>query len=160
MLTTNQSRTLGPGEQVTIDVKMYTDADVTRYRRRWSAWKPLAVVGGGAAITLLGGTFHLLARGNFRDYDDGVVACGGCDPEETGLADKKSSAEWQQSAAVVSYAVGGVALAAGITLVYMNRSRSYRIDVDRLESGATPPPVAVAPLIGPSVVGLTTSIRF
>ncbi len=160
MLTTSESRTFGPGERATIDVKLFTDADVTRYRRKWATWKPWMVVAGGAAVTVLGGTFHLLARNNFRDYDAGILACGGCHPDETGLADKKSSAEWQQNAAIVSYAIGGVALAAGITLVYINRSTSYRIDVKDLVKQDTSPPVAVVPLLGPGTVGFSTSIRF
>lgn len=159
LITASESLLLGPAEKSKIELKLFTVAELTRYRRKWATWKPMAVVGGGAAVTILGGIFHVMARSNFHSYDDGIVACGGCVPD-SGLAGKKDSAEWQQTAAIVSYTVGGLAMAAGATLVYMNRARAYRVDVQDKSSKTLPPPVAVVPMLGPGTVGLSTAFRF
>jgi len=130
----NETRVLGPSDELDLDIKMHTPDDLTRYRRKFQPWKPWVVVGGGAAVLAFGGIMHALARSGFRDYDDGIAACGGCVPPGS-LSSKKSGAETKQTIAYVAYGVGGAALAAGAVLAYINRAKPYRVDLQRPGAG-------------------------
>jgi hypothetical protein len=152
-ITTNETRNIGPSETLTLDVKMFTPEDMTRYKRKWKRWQPWAVVGGGAVVAAIGGILHLSAKGGFNDFDSGIEACGGCVPDGS-LADTKSSAETKQAIAMVGYALGTATMAAGLVLVYLNRPQSYRIDVKEKSS------VAITPLIGRDTQGVSATFSF
>lgn len=151
-ITTTETRTFKPNEQVSIELEVFTAQDLTRYRRKWDTWKPWTVVGSGAAIFVVGGLLHASARSGFQSYDDGIEACGGCVPSPE-LADEKSGAETKQTLALVSYAAGSAALVTGLVLVYVNRPQGYRIDEQQRG-------LAVAPLVTPEVTGVTAAFRF
>jgi hypothetical protein len=153
---------VGGGEVSRFDLKLYTDAELTRYSRRFPAWMPWTVAGAGAAIVLVGGILHASARSGFADYDAAIADCaltdptGGCSTLPSGVADMKSGAESKQTAAGIAYGIGGVALAAGITLIILNQPSSYRID----PTAEQPPPVAITPVVGPGLAGISASGRF
>lgn len=153
-LTTNLPKVLKGGDNVKIAVKMYTVDDLTRYQRRWPRWEPWAVVGGGAAVAILGGILHASAKSHFDDFDAGVTACGGCTPSDS-LAGKKSTGSLLQGMAVSAYFVGGAGIAAGAVMVYLNRGRSYRITPEELGH-----PVTVVPTLGPESAGVLARINF
>lgn len=156
-LTYNKKHNMKPGQDFNLDVKLLTVADVTRYRRKWAKWKPWSVVGGGGAFILLGGVLHALAKSNFGKYDDAVKACGGapeCAVPSNDIQGKKSSGETQQGLAFASYFVGLAAVAAGATLVYMNRAQPYRIDLERRGR------VAIEPILSPKSAGVSATLRF
>ena len=129
--------------------------------RRWPAWRPwavtaagLAVVAGGAALEWRAGV--LFAR---HDAEAGRLCLGqaGCAAEAipAGLHRQLERAErWQRGAHAV-YAVGGVALASGVVLLYLNRDRPVRRR-GRLEA----PRVSLSPVLAPQVVGLSVSVDF
>lgn len=154
-------RNYGPGEEATVEVKLFTVEELTRYKRKWSQWKPWAVVGGGAAVTLVGGLLHAKARNDFDAFDEAIQACyddsvrNACLPADANVS-KRDSAESTQTLAIVSYAVGGAALATGIALVYLNRATPYRIDEQQKGSGG----VSFAPVLGREVAGFSASFSF
>lgn len=156
-LPNNLSRSLPAGETTRIELQLFTAEDLTQYRRRWSAWKPWAVVGAGVAVAAGGGLLHAQARESYREFDAGVMACGGCVPD-AGLADNRSRGDTLQTLAIGGYAVGGAALVTGVVLVYMNRLQPYQVDTP----GAPPPEqsITVAPVVGGGTQGVWATFRF
>ncbi|HUH05113.1 MAG TPA: hypothetical protein VML75_24110 [Kofleriaceae bacterium] len=154
-VTQNETKVLAPGDKLNLSVKMYTVDEVTRYRRKWAVWQPWAVVGGGAAFVIVGGTLHALARSGFTAYDDGIRACGGCVPDDS-LRDEKDGAQTKQTLAFVSYGLGAVALAAGAAFAYMNRAQPYRID----QEDRPAPRLTVTPNLLPGGGGVSAMLRF
>jgi tetratricopeptide (TPR) repeat protein len=155
-LTNSQSRALPAGEKTSVELKLFTADDLTQYRRKWSAWKPWAVVGTGVALAAGGALLHMQARDNYEAFDLGVTSCGGCVPD-TGLADRRTRGDTMQTLAMGGYAVGGAALVTGVVLVYMNRLQPYRVD-DRVTQPE--PAVTVAPLVGGGSRGVSATLRF
>ncbi len=154
----DETRVLGPGDELDLDVKMHTPEELTRYRRKLAPWKPWAVVGGGAAVLAVGGILHALARNGFQDYDDGIVACGGCVPPDS-LTSKKSGAVTKQTVAFIAYGVGGAALAAGLMLAYINRAQPYRVDLEQpAASGGAH--VSVSPTFNEGGAGFVATFDF
>ncbi|MDY7227294.1 hypothetical protein [Hyalangium rubrum] len=153
---TDMSRTLLPGEAVKLELKVYTAEELTRYRRQWSAWKPWAVLGAGVALAAGGSVLHMQARDSYREFDVGILSCGGCVPEPA-LADKRSRGDSLQKVAFGTYAVGGAALVTGAVLVYVNREQSYRITPGEASKDQE---VSVAPLLGKGEGGMLATFRF
>jgi hypothetical protein len=154
-VTQNETKVLAPGDKLSLNVKMYTVDEMTRYRRKWAVWQPWAVVGGGAAFVIIGGTLHALARSGFTAYDEEIRACGGCVPDDS-LRGKKDGAQTKQTLAFVSYGIGAAALAAGAALAYMNRAQPYRID----QEDRPAPRLTVTPSLLPGGGGFSATLRF
>jgi hypothetical protein len=155
-LPTDMNQTLLPGETASLSVKLYTATDLTRYRRQWSAWKPWAVVGAGAAVALAGGALHMQARGSFEKFDTRIVECGGCIPAQE-VTDLRTRGTSMQQLAFGAYAVGGAALVTGAVLAFINRPQAYQINPD--EAGA-PESASIAPLLGHGEGGILATFRF
>jgi hypothetical protein len=151
---TEQSRTLMPGEKARLDLKVYSEAEVTRYRRRWSAWVPWSVMGAGLAIAGGGGLLHREGRTRLQAFDAGITTCGGCRPGSE-LSALRSQGETLQRVAIGAFAAGGAALTTGVVLLYLNRSQPYRIVPE--EGG---PSLAVTPLVGAGMGGALGTFRF
>ncbi|WP_164001911.1 hypothetical protein [Pyxidicoccus caerfyrddinensis] len=154
-LTQEQSRTMSPGEKVTLDLKMFTSEDLIQYRRKWSAWKPWAVVGAGAALAAGGGLLHMMARDDYTQFDTAIATCGGCVPEPA-VADQRTRGDTFQKGAFAGYAVGGAALVTGVVLVYLNRLQPHQVD----PSEAAKPSASVTPLLGAGGGGASATFRF
>lgn len=160
---TQLTQRVGGGETSRLDLKLFTDAELTRYKRRYPKWLPWTVVGAGAAIVGIGGLLHVQAKNGFADYDQAIRDCaagqatGGCMAGGS-VFDKKSSAETKQTMAFTAYALGGLALAGGVVLVILNQPSSYRIDPFKESDQAHS--VSVTPLVGPDLVGAAAVGRF
>ncbi|HEX8697848.1 MAG TPA: hypothetical protein VF815_03335 [Myxococcaceae bacterium] len=154
---TDMSRTLLPGEEVKLDLKLYTTEQLTRYSRHWSAWKPWAVVAGGAALAAGGAVLHMQAKGSYQQFDDRIAACGGCVPPPD-VTDMRTKGDSLQNLAYGTYAVGGAALATGLVLAFINRSQPYQISPTEL--AAEPAGVTVAPLVSKGEGGFLATFRF
>ncbi len=146
-LTMTRDLTGVPGTSIDVDVTLAPAETALVAVRRWKAWKPWAVVAGGAAIAAGGGVFEWRASADYGAYDRYVAACGvkgcvsGTPPEITTLDNR---ARFENRLAIGGFVVGGAALAAGAVLVYMNR--------ERLEM----PALDVAPTAG----GMQASLTF
>ena len=151
-LPTNQTRRFAPAEQVVVNLELFTIEDVTSYRRRWAAWKPYSVLGGGAAVAAIGGIVHLSAAGSMNEFNDGILACGGCVPDSS-LAQKRDSARTKETIAYLAYGIGVSAIAAGVVLAYINREQAFR---DESKTAG----LEVVPTITPSSAGFSATVSF
>jgi len=141
-----------------------------RYTRPFSQAIPWTVVGTGVALLAGGGIANWQASSAYSEYDDAVDACnaeaivrddngadtGGraCLPSENpGLADKKSTGELMETLSLVGYIAGGVTLATGIVLFWVNRERPVTTE-------ETVTPVSVVPFIGPEGAGVSATVGF
>lgn len=158
-------RVFGPAEKADLNMQLFTEADLTRERRKWTTWKPWAVVGGGVVVAGIGAIVHMLAKNGFQDFDKAIASCGdttpGCQPDQT-IRDMRSSAETKQTLAITSYVIGGAAVAAGFFLVYMNRAQPYRVSVEehRKSLGLQAGRVNILPVIGRHTAGVGASFDF
>ncbi|HEX2688819.1 MAG TPA: tetratricopeptide repeat protein [Kofleriaceae bacterium] len=129
--------------------------------RRWAAWKPWMVVGGGVGIAAVGGVLDVIAAHNFDAYDSEFVklSCSlqGCtlqevDQDDPHLRSRLSRAKLEQQIAVAGFIAGGAAIAAGVTLLYLNQpQRSERDNPNQNALGATVVPVVSRDLVGVAV---------
>ncbi|HYO51798.1 PEGA domain-containing protein [Archangium sp.] len=156
-LPTEKSRTLMPGEQVTLDLKLYTSDQVTQYRRRWPAWTPWVVMGSGLAVAAGGGLLHLETSKSYSAFDAGITerCLSGCERAPDDLAAMKARGDLMQKAAMGAYSIGGAALLTGAVLFYLNQPQAYRIDPD--QGDAT---VDVTPLLSGDTNGVLATFRF
>jgi tetratricopeptide (TPR) repeat protein len=145
------SRALPAGELTEVEIKLFTEDDLTQYRRKWSSFVPWSVVAAGVVVAGAGGLMHQAAVSSVRDYDAGINACGGCVPSAD-LLSKKTTGNTLQTASIVALAAGGATLVTGAVLVYVNRLQPYRTEqkVD----------LAVSPYAGPHEGGLLAQLRF
>ncbi len=152
-LTTDKSRSLMPGEQATFDLKLYTERDVTRFRRRWPVWMPWTVMGSGLLVAAGGGLFHLQTSQSYSDFDAGITQCGGCDPAPP-LKAARARGDNLQRVTFGTYALGGAVFVTGVVLLTLNQQQAYRIDPGKGEEH-----MSVTPLLG-STNGLLATFRF
>jgi hypothetical protein len=144
-----------------LHLKLFTDHELTRYKRVMPTWIPWALVGGGVMIGGAGALAHARARDDFSSYDAAIAACTkdpykGCENPAVDVIDRKNQAENEQTLAIVAYSVGGVALVTGITLAIINRPESYRIDPFAEKARG----VSIAPAFGPGVAGIVAHGSF
>lgn len=151
------SRPLPAGELTTLDMKLYTQEELTEYRRRWSTWVPWSVVAGGAVLAGSGALLQQSASSHYKTFDQGISQCGGCVPSGS-VASARSTGNTLQTAALAAYGVGGAAIVTGAVLVYMNRLMPYHADqkVDVVDK----PQVSVSPYLAPNGGGLVAAARF
>lgn len=153
------------GTTSAITIPMYTDAELTREERRMPNWVPYSVLGAGVVLGGVGALLHTSAKTSFDEYDQAITDCsqdddtsggtGGCQQLPSGVADMKSSAESKQTMAITAYAVGGVAIAAGVVLVILNRPKTYRIDPTKGQSD-----LAITPVLGREQAGFAVTGTF
>ncbi|WP_257453292.1 hypothetical protein [Archangium lipolyticum] len=155
--TSDQSRTLLPGETTTLDMKMLKAEELIRYRRKWAAPMPWLVMGAGVAVAAGSGWLHLQARDNIDTFSAGITECGGCKPTPD-LSATLSRGNLLQNAAIGGYAVGGAALITGAVLVYLNQPQPYRIDDP--SQPVEKEKVSVTPLLGGGSGGVLATFRF
>lgn len=150
------------GTTSAITIPMYTDSELTRETRKMPNWVPYTVLGGGVVLAAVGGLLHSSAKTNFEEYDQAIATCastdpsGGCTTLPAGVADKKSSAESNQTLAFTSYAIGGAAVVAGVVLVILNRPKTYRIDPTK---GAAAE-ISLSPVVAPNQAGFVLAGSF
>ncbi len=155
---------LGGGETSRMELKLFTDAELTREKRKMPVWVPYTVLGAGVVLGGVGALMHSSAKGGFDDYDAAIARCaqtdpsGGCSMPTPATFDLKASAENKQTLAATMYVAGGLALAAGVALVIINRPEAYRIDP--LSKQAEELGVSLTPVFGPGLTGFAASGRF
>ncbi|WP_342374488.1 hypothetical protein NVS55_24400 [Myxococcus stipitatus] len=152
-LPTEKRQPLMPGEKTELKLELYTEEEVIRYNRRWPAWMPWTMLGAGLAAAGGGGVLHWKSRESFQDFDSRI------EPTGTRMTDELSSLRRQGSSfrtgAIIGYSAGGAAVVTGAVLLYLNRERAYRINVEDNAPG-----VVIAPAVGASSHGVVGTVRF
>lgn len=113
------------GVQASGVLKLSADGLVTV--RRWSAWKPWAVVGAGAGLGLAGAVLRWQADQHLEEAERQFKATctSGCAPTTT---DTSSRGMTESRVANGLFIAGGATLAAGAVLVFLNMPRTYRTE--------------------------------
>jgi len=148
--TTERSLSLVAGERTELPLRLYKSEDWIQNERRWKGWGPITTTASGAAVLGLGFALYAVGSKQVRDFDAKVeerCGAGGCAAGE--LDDSASRGENLQGFGIGTIALGGVTLATGGILLYLNRPIPHRVDPDAGDS------VSFAPVLGPNMVGLT-----
>jgi hypothetical protein len=129
----------------------------TKTVRRWSAWKPWAVVGGGALLIVLGVPVIADAVSNIHTYEAEVAtSCAGmgCPPGvlSPSARDARDRSRLENIVAVSLFSVGAAVAAGGVAMVIRNQPRVIPADEQ-------PRAWLAAPMLGPGVVGLQVAFR-
>lgn len=156
--TETQPLVLSPGEKKRVEIKLLRLDQVGKTVRRWSPWLPWGIVAGGAAIALGGGGLHWRAAGDFAGFDqefNDTCAGNGClESEVSDLTSRLDRAELQQKIAITSYVVGGVAVATGLVMVFLNQPQFIRKDKVPGQD------VSLLPVVAPDMAGVSAGFRF
>ncbi|HEY2749323.1 MAG TPA: PEGA domain-containing protein [Polyangia bacterium] len=157
-VSVQKTPTLPAGEVTKIELRLYTAEQLTRYKRRWSVYMPIAVLAAGVIVAGVGGILQWQASESFDAYDRGIGSCslgsatGGCTPNSA-LADKRSAGNAEQGTAIAFYTIGAGLIAAGGVLAYLNRARPYHVEEEQ-------PPLIVAPVVSSNTAGVSVTVRF
>jgi len=148
--------TVVPGARETVELslrKLIED-------RPWAAWKPWTVLGAGVGIAAAGGVFHAVAAHNFNLYDARFAkldcAAMGCTEQQIAMKDphlnaKLSHARLERNLAFGGYVAGGLAIAGGVALLYMNRPHLMEQERSSTE-------IAIVPVVSSDVLGMTVTV--
>jgi hypothetical protein len=129
--------------------------------RPWATWKPWAVIGIGIGVAAGSGLVHTLSARNFSTYDSGFAkldcAAMGCtqaqiDMGAPHLSARLSRARLEQDIAFGGYVAGGIALAGGVALLYINRPHLMEQE-DRQSTG-----VAIVPVVSTEMFGMAVTV--
>jgi hypothetical protein len=130
-ITATQALTLTAGRETDLAIDLAPVPPPVRTERRFRTWIPWTLVGGGAALMLLGLPFQLDAVSRFEDYDHAVsTACPrGC-PEATllpSVQDMKRLARAENVAALALVAAGTAVAVTGVALAAGNQPRPVTV---------------------------------
>lgn len=168
-LTSELSETFEPGTEKTLNIKLYTADELTEYRHRWPVWMPWTVFGAGVAVAAVGGVLHGIGHSKVSDFDSNAKANGLMGVVTTDDdRDMRRTGIDMQKGAVGLYAVGGAAIATGITLVILNKAKPYLfgkpVEESQSADGSIATPTAssvmVVPVVSDDGAGVAASLDF
>jgi len=147
-----QDLSLVPGETKELSIKLYTEEEWTKYKRKWSPVGPIVVTVSGIVVAGAGGLLFWLGDQQIRKEDERVQdECpDGCDEDDTKVS---QSGQTMQTIGIAAMATGGAATVVGGILLYVNRKIPYREDPGKRA-------VSFAPVVGPQFSGLLASGSF
>jgi hypothetical protein len=140
------------GQQAHVALAM--DADHLIETRRWTAWKPWAVVAAGVAVAAVGlglETQAFAQRAAAAEALEGRCYTLTCAPASSPLYDRAAT---KHALATGAFAVGGTALAIGLALAWLNRPLPHRTEV------RAPSRIEFTPILSPPQAGLSALVRF
>ncbi len=153
-LTQTRQVTLLPGKPSVERFALVSITHSVTYQRRWRSWKPWAVVGGGAAVALLGLPFRAYARSTMDQFEEEFAdECPtGCprssvSPEVDRL--ERKARTWD-GVAVGMFATGAATIVTGTVLLYLNRERPVAV-TERLSIG---------PMSAAGGTGVSVGVRY
>jgi hypothetical protein len=149
-----------PGETREVRVRL-VDLSSVPLVRRWSVWKPWAVLGAGVVVAAAGTALELRAHKNMNRFDDFVASDPSCAPNgcvESAIPEdvrgSRDTAELQDVVGLSMIGVGAAVAATGVALLILNQPR--RAEPERPPPGA----VAIAPVIEPGGAGLAVTVTY
>jgi len=122
--------------------------------RRWTAWKPWAVVAAGVAVAAVGAGLERRTFADRRAAADALArGCntGRCKSNPSDIYDR---AKLENGLAIGAFAVGGTAVAVGLTLAWLNQSRAHRTEA------RAPSRIELTPILSPHQAELSALVRF
>jgi hypothetical protein len=124
--------------------------------RRWPVWIPWTVVGAGAVATGVGGLLYTAASNDYESFDKefSETCPDGCSESEVqSLSDQLERARSMETTSRISLIVGGVTVAAGVALVFLNQ-------VTEPTSERATARTFIVPTLGPGAAGISAGISF
>lgn len=151
-----------PGRPNRVHLRLYTEQELTRYRRRWSMWGPATLTATSGVAAIAGGVLLNMASSEYTDYDKNFdAACReGCQQgsaEFDNLAPQRERADRYNTIGVPLLIGGGIGIAAGAVLLYLNQSEAYRVSPS--DAGVADQ-LSIVPVLSPSNAGLMGQARF
>jgi hypothetical protein len=123
--------------------------------RRWSTWKPWAVVGAGLLVGLGGVPLILQAKSDLNAYDAAVSqACPmGCPASmiPPSAFDSRDRGHAENVIAISLFSLGGAVAASGVAMAILNLPHAVPADEESR--------LSAAPLVGPGTFGLSIALR-
>jgi hypothetical protein len=152
-----ETRRLFAGQHEVVELKLYTEADLTGYRRRWHPRTPWIWVGSGLAAGAIGGTLLWRATANLSAFDQAIADCGGCEPDAE-MSALRDRGNLYSTLSIITLGVGAATAATGLVMVIMNRPKSYRLDVEG-QTSAQSNALTIVPIIGDGTIGVQAAFR-
>jgi tetratricopeptide (TPR) repeat protein len=145
--------TLIGGQEAGVDVAVVPMARATRFERNWDAWKPWAVIGGGAAIALLGLPLRAASTSARDDYKAWIEDECPCDTGEipSAIQDLDARSKTYNRLEVSAYVLGGAVAVAGVVLAVLNRERAVEVGE---------PAVVAVPVVADGYRGVSLAFPF
>lgn len=151
-----------PGKPNRVRMTLYTEQELTRYRRRWSMWGPITLTTTSGIAAIAGGVLLKLAADEYAVYDKEFDAkCSeGCPQGSTqfnSLAPRKDEAARYNTIGVPLLIGGGLGVVAGAVLLYLNQSEAYRVSPSMPSVTGQ---LSITPIVTPNSAGLVGQTRF
>ena len=151
----NRNPLLKPGEDLTLELRMFRQEDTERKRRWMSPWIPWSLVAVGVVSGGSSGFLFWRSAKNQDRFGELVRDCGGCVEDKLDPALRRR-AEQQQIGAYITLGTATVALGAGVIMAFLNREETYQVSIEQLEAGS----VSFAPVVSPDTAGFSATLRF
>lgn len=117
------------------------------------------MLGAGVAVASIGGLLHWSGRVGIQEFDrDFTEECGGMgcfDGEDGSPSARLDRAVRNQRLGVTGYILGGTVIAAGLTLIYLNREQKERHN--RTDDSLR---LSITPMLAPDGGGVAASASF
>jgi hypothetical protein len=161
-LTTHHTIVTESEQPASLDMRLLPQAKATVPVRRWSAWKPWAVVGAGVGVGLAGGLFEWRADVNNRSFQSlfeeyckmGEEICP-IDEYPSRMKTRWTRYVWYRRLGHGTSLTGAMTALSGLVLVYLNREQ--HIDNPERQNLVH---VSVTPSITPEASGLSIDFEF
>jgi len=124
-VTKEEDLSLLPGDTKTLNLKLYTEEEWTKYKRKWSPVGPIVVTISGVVVAGTGGLLFWLGDQKVKKEEQRIEdECpSGCTDEDTEVS---QAGETMQKIGFVTMITGGAATIVGGVLLYVNRKIPYR----------------------------------
>jgi tetratricopeptide (TPR) repeat protein len=139
------------GQQARVALRM--DEDRLIEVRRWKAWKPWGVIGAGVAVAAVAAGLEWQAFAHRDAAADSLARCNSlvCDSSSSDLYDRASV---EHGLAIGAIAAGGAAIAAGLTLAWLNQPRAHRTEA------RSPSRIELTPILSQHQAEISALVRF
>lgn len=146
----NRAVTIASGKRTTVEIRLIANDQAMVSERHWPFEIPVAITATGVALGVGGLALHVSARGNYDEYTRRLrIQCaGGCEEMPADVDELYSRARRRQVAAFSAYALAGIAMLGGLTMIYYNRERSVESEAMRYLMRIQVTPVASSDGLG------------
>jgi hypothetical protein len=136
-------------------VALAMNADHLIETRRWTAWKPWAVIAAGVALAAVGSKLEVQAFAQ-RTAAAGALEdrCYTLTCEPAPPPPLYDQAVTKHTLAIGAFAVGGTAIAVGLALAWLNQPRPHRTE------SRAPSSIEFTPILSPQQAEISARVRF